>query len=491
MSPELISALLWIPFALVVLISGLIFCRSGYRKGLWRALLALGATLVAAVISFFLAKLLGSLVAPLIMGIIPNDMFSGAGTLAGVMTELVNGLIKMGISLVLFPLLLFIFTIVLRIVSARIQKDKLTPTGKGMRWGGLGVGAASALLYTTLLLLPLYGTCSAYVPAVETIITLQESDKSFAQSEAAQYLQAVSKHPVVQMFGAGSVSAVYGGLATLEVGDAKVDVSHMAVTADKVMSSFNALATATEENFEDLCKDLVDVLRQDVVETNWFYSLATEALEEARSYASQADEEMRFFINTVLDILDCSREDFEKNCEALLDFAAYALENDIAKIIEDRDFNAVYSAGIDRELGKLANASDQMVAVKKLALAAVVSSVLDNDINAALVFLEDYDIGILTDAAAQKKEAEALLLLIGIGENTEYDDVIKAHPALGEDALAALSAHPKFEEPGLSDGFGPGGEFSSGMAGVGDITVPNQSGQTIIIQGGIGKIEIQ
>ena len=43
MSPQFIGTLLWIPFALVVLIAGLIYGIGGYKKGLWRALGSLGA----------------------------------------------------------------------------------------------------------------------------------------------------------------------------------------------------------------------------------------------------------------------------------------------------------------------------------------------------------------------------------------------------------------------------------------------------------------
>ncbi|MBQ8751665.1 MAG: hypothetical protein IJZ13_01005, partial [Clostridia bacterium] len=69
----LIPVLLWVPFGLLVLITGLIFCIRGYKNGAIRSAFALGATVFSVIacialsvlLSWPLSKLFVPLTAPL------------------------------------------------------------------------------------------------------------------------------------------------------------------------------------------------------------------------------------------------------------------------------------------------------------------------------------------------------------------------------------------------------------------------------------------
>lgn len=56
MSPEILVTIIWIPFVLTALVAGLIYCISGYRHGLWRALVSLGAVILATVLSVLVSR---------------------------------------------------------------------------------------------------------------------------------------------------------------------------------------------------------------------------------------------------------------------------------------------------------------------------------------------------------------------------------------------------------------------------------------------------
>ena len=58
MSPALISFLLFVPFLVVALITGIFFFINGYKKGLWHALISLGMTVLSAVLSVIIANLI-------------------------------------------------------------------------------------------------------------------------------------------------------------------------------------------------------------------------------------------------------------------------------------------------------------------------------------------------------------------------------------------------------------------------------------------------
>ena len=77
MDTSMINLILWIPFLLAVVITGLIFMIGGYRKGIRRALVSLGATVVGAVLSILLAKVIAPLVTPAVSKSIPVETLFG------------------------------------------------------------------------------------------------------------------------------------------------------------------------------------------------------------------------------------------------------------------------------------------------------------------------------------------------------------------------------------------------------------------------------
>ncbi len=437
MTPELIQAILWIPFAIIVLIAGVIFCISGYQKGLWRALIALGATVVAALLSILLAKLLSAAIAPAVWNSIAGQLEEI--NQIGMVASLLEGLVGMVVSLVLFSLMMFIFTIVLRIVSYHIKKEKLCPTKKSMRFGGMAVGAVSAVIYTLLLLMPLYGTLGAYVPAVETLLSLQQE-----QGEAQNLLRAISMHPVVKMSGSGPVSAAYGGLVEFQMGEATVNIPQMTEAMDKTMTAFENVMSADGADAIEKAQELIQVLRQEVVETPWFYSLSMEVVSELQKELDKEDIEGKEIVLEILDILDCPRKEFGENCAAILDFMGYALEQDIVSILDEEDMDRLYSSGIVQQAGALANVSEQSVAVKELLLSGMLYSAFDDNFAEASAFLDRHELGAVTDPKEQEREAEVFLMLLS-GEGNRAEMIMR-HPNLGEPAFWDLVQQSSFAE---------------------------------------------
>ena len=109
----------------------------------------------------------------------------------------------------------------------------------GMAVGGAAVRLVDTLIYTLLLLLPLYGTLGVYGPtavmAVELVSTEGElGDGSGSMGSLYSILKTVSEHPLVTLTTAGPVVRVYEELSSFDVGDTKVSPVEMMKTATEL-----------------------------------------------------------------------------------------------------------------------------------------------------------------------------------------------------------------------------------------------------------------
>ena len=107
MSASMINLVLWIPFALVFVISGILFLIAGYRRGVLNALVSMGGTIAAAAVSLGIGKLVAIPLAPVVMKLLP-DMDAGATGAA--LPGLAEGAAAMVVAMVLFMVLMLILT---------------------------------------------------------------------------------------------------------------------------------------------------------------------------------------------------------------------------------------------------------------------------------------------------------------------------------------------------------------------------------------------
>ncbi len=397
----LINVLLWLPFLLTVMISGIIFCIAGYRKGLWRALISFGATLASAIISYFAAKLISSPIASAISGLLPLDDLSDMP----ILIPIIDGIISGVVSIVLFAIFMLIITIIAKIIASRVKKDALVTKERSKKLGGLAVRAADAVIFTMLLLLPIYGTIASYLPTVTTLMSY--SDDADASS-ALTYLEAISSHPVVNMAKPAPVSAVYDGLSSFKLQGTDVSLSKISKTVDETMSFFDNILEKSPEEISEQGVVVIDQFRENVVNQDWFYAVAQEGFSAASEIADESDAAEELSV-----LLDMSKEDFQANCSAILDVAEYVFEEDIfteaVRQLEsdEPDLSFVYSSGLDAKLGELLNSTEQMLMLKSFLLTES-----DGELPENLAGLSSSEP--ITDPELQKEFGKAILdVLIG------------------------------------------------------------------------------
>lgn len=446
MTPALLNLILWAPFLLVLLVSGLIFCISGYKKGLWRALISFGVTIVSAVISIFLANILAKVITPSVMSMIPlEEMFKDIPISASAIQEIVNGLVGSIISLVLFVVLMFILTFILKLVSNAIKRRALITTEKGYKLGGLGVRFVDAVLYTVLLLLPIYGSIQAYVPTVQTVLNFVEIEGT---EEIKEYVDVLSAHPVVLMTKPSPIAAVYKGLQNFKVNDAVVNIPEIVETAGKTVTMLDDLSKKdlTELGKEDL--EIIDHLRDNVVGEDWFYAVAGEAVNSVKQGITNELDPEDEYSKMILELLDMDKESFEKNCTALLDIVELLIKHDLINMLQGDDIDVVklYESGCIPDALRIVNENDQLLAIKTMVIKNAVAEMFSEQPDKAAAFLKTLKLEKFTTDAQLKAEADAIGILIMNQNSGAVLEVIERHPMFTDATLDMILSEFKLSE---------------------------------------------
>lgn len=412
MSATLISFLICVPFLLVALIAGFIFLRSGFKKGPWRALFSVGVTLLATVVSLLLSKLLAGLLAPVILNLLPMDQIAPSKALLPLVTNLAQGLVQAVLALLVFSLVLFVALIVLKCVGNRLKGgffaklDDWNPEKKGLKWAGLGIRTLDALLVTLLLLIPVYGTLASVVSPVSQILQLTQSakpqqspgpmarDLEPVNQDGAEYnndmapqepsdtltmeavLALVADHPLVTVYKAGPTSWVMNELSNVGINGTSVSLTGVTQTVDGMMTRVDRLMAAIEtqnpQRITDALEDLGRYTRDNLVNQDFLYDLLMGYKDELDTLIDQNAEaigpEAMVEIEQLMELLDMSREDFQDNANALLDFGLFFLDKYGPNIINNQEPTEEEFEPVYEQLGKLVNGSKQLIYLRNYAL---------------------------------------------------------------------------------------------------------------------------
>lgn len=357
---------MWIPFGIVFLISALVFCRTGYKRGLWRSLISLGATAVSACVSLLLAGLPAQPIAKALVAALEQRREPGE---LEAFRPLLVGIVKSLLALIVFSVLLFITAIIAKVLADKYLKKYCMTDRKELRWGGLGVRLIDALLYTQLLLLPLYGTVAAYFPAVNTVMTAAAQTQ---QEETAQQMlelvDTAANHPVTRLSAVSPVSLVYRSLSTIRTEHGNLDITAAARSVSGTMERIQALEASLQSGTPDpaLIQEFLHYLRSDVVEQEWFYTACMELVGViANEGASIGSEEMIRFS----ELASMSREDFIVNADALLGLGEFALQDQVLSRLMDNPedpYEVMKETGLLAKVGETVNATDKAVSVRQL-----------------------------------------------------------------------------------------------------------------------------
>ncbi len=520
MSTFLLNLIMWLPFIVVFLISGIVFCITGYKRGLWRGLVSLGVTLVSVLLSLLFVRLLNRPIAKLAVWIMEKvGVADGDGMWLSAAEVGVQGLFV----LLGFSFFMLVFSIVGKSLADKYLKKYMMTEQTGMRWGGLGVRFVDAFVFTIMLLLPLYGSVATLAPAVDSLLSLSsymekldaESDmdngdvaannkgillvsnsvgidvndmptnQTAAEDDIQTLLNAAMEHPLTRISSGGPTSFVYSSLSTISTERGGMDVASAVETLDETIRWVHDLISLAEEekltNTDVL--EFTHFLREDVVKQDWCYTICMKVydlfaqLPDIQSF--ELEEELAFFG-------DISQKDFIINANALLEMAECVLQDDVFNKFEDISDEAELYAlleenGIIQKWGETMNASSYAVTARSL----VVKTAVEKDSALYNPVIKAWAAEATDDAALQLAQAKAFFALMSATEPVDIATASMMLPSMDREALkAALLAAPAEDifswEVNETDDI-----FSDYLAG-------NQFGATDgqhVIIGGFGFIE--
>lgn len=445
MSPSLLNLLLWVPFLTVFFISGLIFCISGYKKGLWRALISLGVTVLSAIASMLLSNVIAKALVPTVVAYVPvDDIFESIPLSESVVNDLVHGLVGSVLSLVLFVVLMFVLTFIFKLVANAIKRKSLITPQKGYKFGGLGVRFVDAVLYTILLLLPIYGTIQTYMPTVQTVLNFVDDSEDVA--EIKQYIEVLSSHPVALMTKPTPIAAIYKGLQNFELNESKVNIPEIVETTGKTVTMLKDLTEKDPTEFGEDELEIIEHLRENVVEQDWFYSVFSEAIASIKTQLPTDSEDER--VQILLSMLDMNKDDFKENCTALLDIFDLVIRHDLINMIKNEEIDIVklYDSGCLTEALRIVNSSNQLHAIKAMTIEDVVTELFEEKPELAKEFLKTVSLEKLSTDAQLKAEVEAIGAVISSPSNGSILEVVVRHPMFSERSLTILLENFKLSE---------------------------------------------
>ncbi len=421
-----IRVAMWVPFAIVFLISALVFCRAGYKRGLWRALVSLGSTIVAALLSLLLASLLGR---PLSRGILSALM--GSSDDLATARLLVEAAVQTIMALCIFSLLLFILVIVGKKLSDRYLKKYMMTDNQGMRWGGLGVRLADALLYTLLLLLPLYGTIATYLPVVQSALEstalageTADADEGDQQETrmVARIVSEVLNHPVTKLSSGGPVSLFYEGLSTVQTDRGELNIAAAVDSLNGTIQRMEALAASAQDGTLDpeQVQELMHYLRENVIRQEWCYTGCMSLVDLVTQQPELAEYDE---VRKLVELASMSREDFITNADALLEFGEYILQEDVYTVLMNSEdpLQALEETGVLAKWGQTINATEQAVGCRQLVVQLLLrNSRISNPAIRRLV-LNAWGGEPTQDPELQLRQARSFLLLLTMSARYPLD----------------------------------------------------------------------
>lgn len=263
MNATVISIILWVPFGISVLVSALVFCIGGYRKGAVWALAGLAATLVATLLSAVLANLLAYLFT--------------LGSAGGVEAYFWATAKRVFLCLVFFWLLLPLLTGIFRSVAGKLIKKRTPVTECWKKLLGLAVGLICALTFSLFWLSPLYGTLAMVEDTADSLMAVMDSD----DAETKAMVNAAVNHPVVKISGVGPVKWVHGSVARVSANGRSFSVTSMMDAAEHCVSLLGEMSAAEDpREVSEMATELVKYIHTDVTDQVWFYYLYKDFLTE-------------------------------------------------------------------------------------------------------------------------------------------------------------------------------------------------------------------
>lgn len=428
MSESVIHLVLWVPFALVFLVSSILFVIAGYRRGVLNALVSLGGTVGAAVLSLAIARLVAPLLAPVLLKVLPVVSPEAMQTMGAAIEGIINGVVAMVVALALFMVVMLIITPVCKILLKRFIR--LPAGNKKMKWGGFAVRVVDAALFAFLLLAPIYGTLYNYLPVFDAVMQMQpEQDLEFAG-----YLNAAKSHPVVKLSGFGPADWVYKGLSQITSDSVSVNATTLTATVQDMAALMEEVKQEQTQDggFANVTKKLLTYARDNLLEQKWcselIVNVGTDYLKQQIA-ASGGDSDL---LAEVLGDLSISPEQFQQDGKDILDIAISVMDLQSGGNATEQD-----AKELAQKLGAMLTDNNTVKQLKQQVYTKSVTKLLGDSSQETVDAIQSQLNSVELTPEEQLVEAQAFLQLLTGGDQESALEALQQIGVLSSDLLPA------------------------------------------------------
>lgn len=282
-TPVAITGVVLLALFLLVIILKML---GGMRRGGWRQLVRTSATLLAAIVSYIFAVsvsngIIGSLDVNSLEGLIveiekhlPEAGDAIRNALASINTDIVEYMILLPATIILVPILatvaFLLINLVLKIVRAIIIKIVGFKKAKNntQRLSGAVLAAVEALIWITMVMLPICGALTLVDEAYsEAIASVEGEDKTALTETYDEYLLPFTQNPAVCFVRSLGTDVMADGIATVKIGDERTNmrkevlsVAHLVLVEAGGLKDADFAALSVEN--KDSISAIIDTLYQ-------------------------------------------------------------------------------------------------------------------------------------------------------------------------------------------------------------------------------------
>ena len=215
----------------------------GMRRGTWRQLVRTGATLLAAVMSFFAADwlsnhIIGGFKVDNIEGLLtfiesyaPGSADAIKGALASIDTSLVEYIVLLPATILIIPIFttvaFLLINLVFKIIRAIVIKIIRMKKAKNntQRFGGALLSAVEGIIWITMVMLPVCGALSLVDQAYDKAIQAADEESRPALVETYdEYLSPFTNNPALSFIGSVGADAMADSLATVRIDNERTNM---------------------------------------------------------------------------------------------------------------------------------------------------------------------------------------------------------------------------------------------------------------------------
>ncbi len=421
------TVIIFLPLLAALGLFGFFYAKKGYKKGPWRALICLGVTLVAAIVSWLVALVLAKLLAEPVADMIGNMVPAQGVMIAGFVQVLASRLAHVLVAILSFAVLFYILLPVLGAVSKAIkvpQWDEQQPRSKAGRYVGMGIRILDAVMASLLVLLPLYG-----------VMMVGAGPAAIVAGGDVTVLEQAAEHPVKYVYQYGPVAPVINSMTRVTVNGADVNFVDVSTACGRVSQPYAQVMQLRGTDNTTQGEVLITVLKNEVLDTSWCYHFTMEALNEMEQllilpqYAEQVDMKRQYinaFRMTEMEFRGCS----EPMVKTLASALKFNLQNDLLNA--DQEMPEVPVEFL-KHFGNLMNSNNAMMRVKKTILRNGMVFLLEgegveNASETVDVLLEEYYGDGRMPEEYRQDEAMCLILILRARNTEEMAEALSWNP---------------------------------------------------------------